>query len=186
LRSIRRLREFELWDGNNWDRSDYVALVQWAPAAPGDFRALNFDVFLPNIALAQFSDAMRASYISTVAGSVVTIGGVATNGEGILVNTIVEFGTNPNTDWLAPARQLYLVLRTGAFDTVLAVDTWGPSFIHGVTMPYLTGDLSDYQPASIVYGLQVNLHLLDHDFDWLTLVRANELLAPLRAMSGMS
>lgn len=46
--------------------------------------------------------------------------------------------------------------------------------------------MDGYQTDSIVYGLQVNLHLRSHSFDWLTLARANQLLAPLRNRSCTS
>ncbi|KDD73616.1 hypothetical protein H632_c1998p0, partial [Helicosporidium sp. ATCC 50920] len=164
-----------------------VSNIQWAPAAPGASRALNFNVYLPSWPTARFTAQYRTNFVkafsSAFPGAVWTIDAVAGSSTGVTVRVRAVFSGNANTDWLPQARAVYALLRNGTCSPVLASGAWGLASVQQVTFPYLvsTGGNSAYQPGQMIHGLMFNLLLKSHNFDWLNIARANALVAPLQA-----
>ncbi|KDD71920.1 hypothetical protein H632_c4164p0, partial [Helicosporidium sp. ATCC 50920] len=155
-------------------------------------RALEFDVFLPNWPTDAFTDLVRETFLADLANAVpgaeFFIQSVVDGSRGVTPHVSVTFGDNPNTDWLATARGFYLQLRTGRMDAYLSASTWGPTIVQQVTMPFLVGPdgfESEFITGTVVYGLQMNLHLEEHTFEWLTLARAKALLLPFVGLPGV-
>ncbi|KDD72312.1 hypothetical protein H632_c3531p0, partial [Helicosporidium sp. ATCC 50920] len=155
-------------------------------------RALEFDVFLPNWPTDAFTDLVRETFLADLANAVpgaeFLMRSVADGSRGVTPRLLVAFGENPNADWLATARGFYLQLRTGRLNAYLSPSTWGPTIVQQVTMPFLVGPggfADEFITGTIVYGLQLNLHLEEHTFDWLTLDRARALLLPFVGQPGV-
>ncbi|KDD76763.1 hypothetical protein H632_c114p1 [Helicosporidium sp. ATCC 50920] len=104
---------------------------------------------------------------------------------GVTVRTEALFSANPHVDWLAPARTVYGMLRTGNCAQALYARAWGPTCVQQVSMPYIATGKAMYAPGSVIHGLNFNVALRVRSPEWLTLARANNLLQPLRSMTGV-
>lgn len=56
---------------------------------------------------------------------------------GVTLRTQAVFSSNPNVDWLPPARRVYAMLRTGTCAQALAPGAWGLTSVQQVVFPYL-------------------------------------------------
>ncbi|KDD74875.1 hypothetical protein H632_c1017p0, partial [Helicosporidium sp. ATCC 50920] len=176
-------RHIQIWNED-------VSKIQWAPAAPGSRRALNFDVYLPAFPTVRFNaqnqENFVAAFATTFPDAEWSILHVVESSRGVTVRTQAVFSANPNADWLPPARLVYAMLRTGTCAQALQPGVWALSSVQQVVFPYLISSGSSqnyYVPGTMVHGLNINLLLKAHDMDWLTLPRAFDLVVPLQAMS---
>lgn len=112
-----------------------------------------------------------------------TIAGTA----GVTVRSEAVFLNDPDENWSIAAQSMYAILRDGSASDALPPQTWGPTLVQQVTLPYLVDVSSNnYVPGSEVFALEFNMLLANHTMSWLTEPKALEFLAPLKAMDEVA
>ncbi|KDD76099.1 hypothetical protein H632_c356p0, partial [Helicosporidium sp. ATCC 50920] len=172
------------------DSESSLAGGQWAPAAQGARRALNFDVEFaalpPGRAISFGKGLVKAMRAAFPVAEWTEVGRWNTS---TVVRSRLEasFGNSTERGWEAEARRIYAMLRSGTCREALNASTWGLSSVQQVVQPYLKRSYDEgngYVVGKVVHSLTVNLLLPERSMDWFSLSRAQAFVLPVAELDG--